>query len=294
MNADETGTLITISSLPTRSSRLLNSVAKVLLVLLVLSVCLIGAVLVAPLQAQPPNLYEKVKMRDKLVQAPQWEAKSIKVYRDGNRPAVDAQAKEADYLLRAEPGSFRDTFHLHITAFIASESQHVWIGPTREVYIDTSSGVIGLRIGTGTIRWMESMIDPERHGKVPLDEAISEFHETVTMPKLNLANDHPSSNEWDRRHITHLEEAFNRGFFFLAVDQPQQITNVKITGVDVSGDALRLDLENPRVKRKGSVWLDLTTRKVTKAFEGDEQSFPAGPKKQTDEDLDLLEEDSDL
>jgi hypothetical protein len=291
MNPDETGMLITLSSVPTRSSRLFNSVAKRASVL---SVCLIGAVLVAPLQAQPPNLYEKVKMRDKLVQAPKWESKSIKVYRDGNRDSVDAQAKEADYLLRTEPGSFRDSFHTLITAFVVSESRHVWIGPGREVYVDTSSGIIGLSNACGAIYWMESMIDPERDGKVTLDEAISEFHETVTMPKLFLAKGHGSSNEWDRRHITHLEEAFNRGFFFLAVNQSQQITNVQITGVDVSGDTLRLDLDNPRVKRKGSVWLDLTTRKVTKAVDGSEQTFPPGPKKQTDEELDLLKEDSDL
>jgi hypothetical protein len=154
--------------------------------------------------------------------------------------------------------------------------------------------VIGLRFNFGTIRWMESMIDPERDGKLPLDEVISEFHETVTMPKLDLANDHPSSNEWDRRHITLLKDVFYRGFFSPAVNQSHHYTGGKITGVDVSGNTLRLDLENPRVKRKGSVWLDLTTRKVTKAVDGNEQTFPAGPKKQTDEDPDLLEEDSDL
>jgi hypothetical protein len=289
MNADETTMLVEGSPAVTRSARV--RVAKRALVL---SVCLIGAVLVAPLQAQSPIGPQATDVRDELVKAPEWKSKSIKVYRDGNPVAVDAAAKEADYEFRTLPGSFADSFHFPVTAFVASESQHVWVGPIREVYVDTGSGVIGLSNASGAIYWMESMIDPERDGKVSLDEVISEFHESVSMAKLFLAKGHPSSNEWARRHITHLREFFNRGFFFLAVDQPQQITNVQITGVDVSGDTLRLDLENPRVKRKGSVWLDLTTRKVTKAVDGSEQTFPPGPKKQTDEELDLLEEDSDL
>jgi hypothetical protein len=267
-------------------------IAKLAIVLAAFTVG--NCLLVNMIQAQPPNPHQESNMHNELVKAPKWESKSIKVYRDGNPVSVDAAAKEADYEFRTLPGSFADSFHFPVTAFVASESQHVWVGPTREVYIDTRSGVIGLSNTSGTIRWMESMIDPERDGKVTLDEVISEFHESVSMAKLFLAKGHPSSNEWARRHITLLEEAFNRGFFFLAVDQPQQITNVKITGVEVSDNTLRLDLENPRVKRKGSVWLDLTTRKVTKAVDGSEQTFPPGPKKQTDEELDLLEEDSDL
>jgi hypothetical protein len=170
MNADETGMLIKMAPAVTRSSSV-----RVATRALVSTVFVISAVLVAPLQTQSPIHPQATKMRDNLVQAPKWKSKSIKVYRGENPVAVDAAAKEADYEFRTVPGSIADAFHFPVT----SECQHVRIGPSHEVYIDTSSGVIGLRIGSATIRWMESLLDPERDVKVTLDKVISEFHETA-------------------------------------------------------------------------------------------------------------------
>ena len=95
-------------------------------------------------------------VKGKLVKEPQWKATTLKVYRDGDRPAVDEDSKEATYEFWYDPDEFLKTMFFPITAFVVKNSGNVWIGPRNDVYIDTASGVIGLKVNSGAIMWMES------------------------------------------------------------------------------------------------------------------------------------------
>ena len=226
------------------------------------------------LQAQSKNSTKETIVREKLTKEPKWEAKSLKVYRDSNRTAADENSKEATYEFGVEPGDSPETFRFRITAFVVKNSGNVWIGPRKDVYVDTASGVIGLRVTAGAIMWMESMVEPASNGNITLDEAIDQFHTKLDVHKLHMADGHPGSNEWAKRHITRLEDFLKEAFFYVDRDQPQYTTHVRIVAVEVSGDDVKLDLENGNTKRKGSVWVNLESRKVTKAVEDNEQTFP--------------------
>ncbi len=67
---------------------------------------------------------------------------------------------------------------------------------------------------------------------------------------------------------TNLGEAATPGFFYL-LGTGQEVMP-KLLGVQVNGDTMELDLENPETGGIGNFWIDVKTRKILKIIEKDQ------------------------
>lgn len=216
----------------------------------------------------------------KIKSSPQWAVKSQKVHRSGNRSPAQVTSKEAVY--EFEIGGVRPyEMSFDVTAFVDSVSGHVWVGPKQDFYIGTDSGIVGARLREGLMKWGENMADVRLAKKATLEEAINRFHKEVTFMKLmdnprgfarDLKNADDRKNYEDHltdvRHVFKFAGPFKHGLF------DARDAEVKIVAVEVSGGEVRLDLENVTDKRTGSAWIDIKTKKVTKATEDNEVTFP--------------------
>ena len=214
-------------------------------------------------------------MKIKKRKQPQWESKSQAVHRVGNRSPADVVSKEAIYEFEfGDPG---DTLGFAVTAFAASAGGQVWVGPKQDFYIETDSCVVGgkLRMSGGLLRWCESMVETKRgERQISLKEAISRFDKEVDLMTFFEAISRDADTKWLEQHMTDLRNVLKDRFFYADRRGGQQPAEIRIVAVEISGEEVRLDLQNVTAKRTGSVWIDIKSRKVTKAVEDKEVTFP--------------------
>jgi len=225
------------------------------------------------LQAQSKKLAQEMNMKIKKRKQPQWESKSQAVHRVGNRSPADVVSKEAIYEFEWGDPVHRASFA--VSAFAASAGGQVWVGPKQDFYIETDSCVVGGKLGrTGFFRWCESMVETKRgERQIGLKEAISRFDREVNLKAFFIFNERFDDSKWLELHLTDSRNVLKDRFFFADRLRGQQEAEVKIVAVEISGGEVRLDLQNVTAKRTGSVWIDIKSRKVTKAVEDNEVTF---------------------
>lgn len=226
---------------------------------------------------------------------PSWESKSQTLYRAGERAPEEVAAKQATYDFAPPRPDLIDS--RQVIAFVDPASGHVWIGPVHNfhpfnhLYIVTKDGIVGLRLTMdGVIVWRESLADVRSSEKLSLEEVIARFGPEIDFARCESGYGSPGEadkvamREWSRRHGTDLRDhVFKPNFFLKHRSGGQQLGDTKIVGVTIEGDEVRLDLKNEAAKCTGSVWIDISSRKVTKAVDGDVQTCPkktaGGPSK---------------
>ncbi|MDF1812265.1 MAG: hypothetical protein P1V20_08625 [Verrucomicrobiales bacterium] len=200
-----------------------------------------------------------------------WQSTKNKVHGVGTISVADTDSKKAVY--EYEVGTHGGA-HVTVTAFVCSDTGNMWVGPNQAFYIDASSGVVGgTLINGGLLLWCESMIKNNKspHSKNELDKAIDRFEKQVDLGALVEAEIGPAGG--GIMPLTDLREAFAPWFF---VDAPESSTvgNVMIVSVEVDAVKACLEISNLDSGRAGKVWINIKSRKVTKATEGGKQTFP--------------------
>ncbi len=198
----------------------------------------------------------------KKIQYSPWVDIPVTVHRSTDSP-YEVSAKKADYGYGVDQGISK----IPVLAFV-NDRGIAWLGPERDIYVETEVEIIGLSFpGSGFVRWSESLIkldsaSPEKS----LDYIVRQFDEKITLKQL--------SNAWNSDVFTDLRNAFNPWFFSAQRWSSEPGSFTKIAAVMMEEGNLRLAIENSTSGRTGTVWIDPLSRRVCKATEGDEETFP--------------------
>jgi len=226
------------------------------------------------LKSQESNERDAVAMEK--IQYTSWEDIKIQVHSTLVVSPFEVIAKRALYGYETIRGPYRFT----TTAFV-TERGNSWVGQESDFYVETGSGVLGAQLSTaGRLKWSESLVELEQ---VPpanreVDQVIERFDAQVTLLQfLNSRN--PRDRELTLKWTTDLRSIeggnlFKDRSFFASGYRSSNSGDAKIVSVEVADGEVRLDIKNSVADRAGSVWIDIESRKVTKATEAGEQTFP--------------------
>ncbi len=168
-------------------------------------------------------------------------------------PGLQAPAlliKRAVFRMQAMGNHPIEPADVDFVVFKAPRSGKVWAGREMDFYVETDSTIIGgMLTPWGRINWHDDVADPLQ-GDV--DSLIERFEQRVNDSKI----------KGESRHESDLRSAAKPGFFY--VSGSGQEVMPKFLGVQVSGEEMRLDLENPETGGTASFWIDIKTRKVLK------------------------------
>jgi hypothetical protein len=189
----------------------------------------------------------------------QWEATTNSLHAANGVIRRNA-AKEALYEIKSI-ATDRVFGEIELTAFIDSQSGKTYVGPKADFYFEWKSGIVGGQIlDGGAIRWWDSLVKASNYND--LNEAISAFDSQVTGEKL-------VSHEPATLFHNVLKLWFVSRTPFNSFSAP-----TPLLGVELKGDLLKLDLKSADGKSQASIWIEPNTRKIVKAVQDNEQTFP--------------------
>lgn len=199
-----------------------------------------------------------------------WGNTRCAVFCEGEQTPSMVHAKKAVYDVEAREGGFTT---VPVTAFVTPETGRIWMGPEQEYYIETDAGIVGfhMRLG-GTVFWCKSLAkEPTGTAKTQgkKDDPSREFDREVSGSSLFDAQI-GADRETRRKRKTHLDQKISHWFFDEGVASSQSGL-ARILRAEISGGLLKLDLANPTGEYEASVWIDIDSRKATKADEDKDQ-----------------------
>lgn len=171
-------------------------------------------------------------------------------------------------------GSF-GTSTCPVTAFVSSKSRAIWIGPEQDFHVELDSGITGGRLVNGFLLWCDS-IAHNQNATNDVDSAIREFESARELGELLAAEVPGPDFETKAKRSTDLRKVFNVWAFSAGKENTAISRTTKLLTSEIHGKEkeLKLTIENPASEFKGEVWIDVRTRKITKATEGGKQVFP--------------------
>jgi HEAT repeat protein len=163
--------------------------------------------------------------------------------------------KRASFRMRAMGQHPIQTTNVDFIAFKIPQSGKIWIGWDMDFYVETDSTIIGGMLPPwGGVYWHEDLAEPAEED---LDAAIQQFEQRVNASKIK-GESHLQTDIRNPANPT-----------FLSMPGTGQEVMPKFLGVQVNGDTMELDLENPETGGIGNFWIDVKTRKVLKIIEKD-------------------------
>jgi HEAT repeat protein len=163
--------------------------------------------------------------------------------------------KRASFRMRAMGAHPIQTTNVDFIAFKVPQSGKIWIGWDMDFYVETDSTIIGGMLPPwGGVYWHEDLAEPTEGD---LDAAIQEFEQRVNASKI----------KGESHQQTDIRNPAKPAFF--SMPGTGQEVMPKFLGVQVNGDTMELDLENPETGGIGNFWIDVKTRKVLKIIEKD-------------------------
>jgi hypothetical protein len=217
---------------------------------------------------------EGVKIQSTISAHTKWKEKKKKavVYLP-NKTTAEVTMKQARFTVQV--GDVRED-HYTICAFKLGDTNRVWIGVTQDFYLATDSGVVGGRLSDavdGTLFWSESLTLPGLTGRESFEEIIKHFESVVDVNLLEDAFRGYRKPETDRQ-TTDLK--YLRPHFFIPPlgFGGQMGYTILLDHLEFDRDHIQLTMRNKTMKRSGEIWIEIKSRKVIKAMENDEQTFP--------------------
>jgi hypothetical protein len=155
------------------------------------------------------------------------------------------------------------TGDIPVAVLVNDATKTVWAGRKAEFYIETDSGIVGIRDDVGVLQWDSGLITKLKPGET-LDDAVHRFETEVDHPKLG---DPPT--QW-----IEIRRVLNPWFFTNPEGSSRPWGGSSIKKFAINKGELQLDLESPTGIYKTSVWIDIKTRNIVKAIENGQQVFP--------------------
>lgn len=187
----------------------------------------------------------------------EWKPVTIELHSTLQAGAVRVEGKKSFWELKISlPAGFEkrdlsDTVKIPVVGFIAPRGG-IWVGPEKHFYIEDPSGVVGANYG-GAICWFESLVVRKGHTTTTLDACLKLFERQIDGNTIVLFDKaYPifaggTFTYCAGTHGTdlspHLDPEILRGDP-PAPDSPPG--DVHLTGVQVTGNTLRLDLRSKR------------------------------------------------
>ncbi len=157
-----------------------------------------------------------------------------------------------------------------VVAFVDPQNSRSWLGfasgdkkhGSEGFYVEAEKEIVGFGkdLFAGTLSWRENLIPNTVPGK-GVSGLIQQFNE------LNSAPD-SIHERWGASIMSGIDLSPHfRDCFFYPHKWSTNLGTTAIDHVEGADGKLRLDFTSPAYQTKGSVWLDLNTRKVLKAVE---------------------------
>jgi len=163
--------------------------------------------------------------------------------------------KRASFRMRAMGQHPIQPTNVDFIAFKVPQSGKIWIGWEMDFYVETDSTIIGGMLSPwGEVYWHEDLAEP---AEGDLDTAIQQFEQRVNASKIK-GESHQQTDIRNPANPT-----------FLSMPGTGQEVMPKFLVVQVNGDTMELDLENPETGGIGNFWIDVKTRRVLKVVEKD-------------------------
>ncbi|MFA5192393.1 MAG: hypothetical protein WC740_16935 [Verrucomicrobiia bacterium] len=155
------------------------------------------------------------------------------------------------------------------TVFV-TESGHVWAGPEPEFYIETKSEVLGGEVWGRDVIWIPSEIHRDRSGLADVEAVLKRFEKEKNIGiGLRLL---PLRTRWGIRTIGRglavqdgLSETAEFHYHYRLAREPDAVL--------LSGDTVRLKLCEGNNPPNATLWIDVNSKKLLKAVEGDKVVF---------------------
>lgn len=195
-----------------------------------------------------------------------WKNMTVEVHSTCAAGTTRAHGKRGEYNSRIGSDAVAV---FPVTAFVANGGQ-IWVGPEQGFYIETPSGVVGGKMFCGSILWCESLFPKRPNEKTDVDSIIARFEREVhgsTLQRAANAADEDLKVCLKRytRLLLVLPELFDPHFN----NQEKTIQAVRVTG-----KTLQFDLKSHNGRCTATVWIDIESKKLLKAFEDGKQVFP--------------------
>lgn len=233
------------------------------------------------------KLLEKRREEFRFIEPPNWQEWSGEVLRRDGQPPEKVVGKKAECRLTHpsfRPGEFTI---VPITVFVTRNGD-MWVGHEQSFYLETDSGVVGIRTRNRAVKWSVSLV-AKQNDKPVLEEILRRLESTVTAQEMasgvkagtdrNKSHDRFSGLDM-LQHIYFCPNAVDD--LHLAFSTITGLHAVNVEAIRVEGGELRMELRDgkypgikiPLGRYSATLWIDIKTRKVTKAIENGKQVFP--------------------
>lgn len=202
-------------------------------------------------EQQRQSLLEAAKSTSVEFLAP-WTEKEITLLRSSG-PPVKVKASYTYAKVTGKEG----TRYWPQLAFVCPDTGNTWIGPEYPVYVETSTGLFGLK-ATGGLRWYECAVVKEYAFKLPLfDDLLLRYQKEAAhfyVISENAAFYYPS-------------DVVDSGFFITGSN-----SGVLIPHASLTAGILQVDMVNSPFH--ATLWIDVRSREIIRAVRDGKQLFP--------------------
>ncbi|HTS17828.1 MAG TPA: hypothetical protein VMP11_09665 [Verrucomicrobiae bacterium] len=137
-------------------------------------------------------------------------------------------------------------------------------------YVSDRSGMKGFTVGPGVLVWSSSYFGlPDTNSSTT---AIAQFEKEINTEKL--------SHEFNQRITANriqLMQSLPQFYFSDAPAPGGGLVMPLVEAIDLTDGILRLDIRHPKTQKLGSIWMDLTAKKVSRSVvDGQEMDLNTG------------------
>lgn len=198
----------------------------------------------------------------RVVRPTTWIATPIELYSSSaSRTTINAMYGGYSFLLP------RQTLPMDgsSTVFVNPATGHVWAGRAQvDFYVDTGAGILGVWQGSGGVfTWYRSLISKAENNETP--QAIASRYDKLVTPG---ALDSSAIGFTDAR------SKFSPHFFQQPSGSAFSVPGT-ILAIRLNNNVVEINLESPGGVGRGRLCIDITTKRVVKAIEQDNDVPPA-------------------
>lgn len=205
-----------------------------------------------------------------------WEAATIELHSASGGSLVSrlfSSSRQKPVRVNAKKSCYygphiRWVIEVPVSVFV-TEKGATWVGPQQDFYVETESGVVGGKKWGDAVLWCESLLGKRANENSDLDTLLARFDKEVDGNALMTAY-----NGGYPRGESYLKRLTDFRWVLLNIYGQMPDSGGDISGVQVEGNTVRLDLKGCTAESSATVWIDITTKKLLKAVEDGKQVFP--------------------
>ncbi|MDB4786747.1 hypothetical protein OAK91_05325 [Planctomycetaceae bacterium] len=225
----------------------------------------------------------KPRVETRVLENTKWETKEVPVFFPGKTEPNMTEVKSSVFVYEHKFNHFnpvkvtQEEFEIWVLQI--PEQKLTWIGTKQDWMVFAENEIVGVRFLVGWapfLVWSEAMPLPgfSRSGKEPVEDISSILKENATFTMFQHANWTALEVEEKVKRSTSLN-CLKPGFSSANPSGAgQQIGKIELVDFDVTNSKLHLKLHNQTLQRTGEIWVDIKTRKVVKAMEDGDITFP--------------------